>query len=215
MASPMNVRVAGFISIFNVVWSQTSLPTKVMSIDFSFPSQEINKVAVVVVLKKNEVFRCTTCEFALNFKCATLPLTTRYEQHEHPFILSYTAEDNSGEYYCDICEEERDPNHWFYYCAECSYPAHPKCIIGKYPNCKFGVAYKFNGHRQPLTFVEETKDHPPCDSCRGPCEELFYQCTQCNFNLHGNDRCLSLVYSLLHRLRQQIVQFQYPGERMV
>uniref|UniRef100_A0A2N9J4E3 DC1 domain-containing protein n=1 Tax=Fagus sylvatica TaxID=28930 RepID=A0A2N9J4E3_FAGSY len=58
--------------------------------------------------KRNEVFRCITCEFALDFKCATLPLTTRYEQHEHPFTLSYTAEDDSGEYYCDICEEERD-----------------------------------------------------------------------------------------------------------
>jgi hypothetical protein len=54
MASPMNVRVAGFISMFNVVWSQTSLPTKVMSIDFSFPSQEINRVAVVVVLKETK-----------------------------------------------------------------------------------------------------------------------------------------------------------------
>uniref|UniRef100_A0A2N9J505 Phorbol-ester/DAG-type domain-containing protein n=1 Tax=Fagus sylvatica TaxID=28930 RepID=A0A2N9J505_FAGSY len=140
--------------------------------------------------KKNEVFRCTTCEFALDFKCATLPLATRYEKHEHPFTLSYTAEDDSGEYYCDICEEERDPNHWFYYCAECSYPAHPKCIIGKSPNCKFGVTYKFNSHPHPLTFVEETKDHPPCPYCRRPCEELFYQCTQCNFNLHGNEWCL-------------------------
>uniref|UniRef100_A0A2N9H459 Phorbol-ester/DAG-type domain-containing protein n=1 Tax=Fagus sylvatica TaxID=28930 RepID=A0A2N9H459_FAGSY len=59
--------------------------------------------------KSYNVFRCTTCEFALDFRCATLPLTARYEQHEHPFILSYTAEDDSGEYYCDICEEERNP----------------------------------------------------------------------------------------------------------
>ena len=82
------------------------------------------------------VFRCTTCEFALDFKCATLPQTTRYKQHEHPFTLSYAAEDDSSEYYCDICEEERNSNHWFYYCADCTYPAHPKCILGKYPNKK-------------------------------------------------------------------------------
>ncbi|KAK7846528.1 hypothetical protein CFP56_007846 [Quercus suber] len=82
------------------------------------------------------IFRCTICEFALDFKCATLPHSTRYKQHEHPFTLCYTTEDDSGEYYCDICEEERDPKHWFYYCVDCSYPTHPKCILGIYPNVK-------------------------------------------------------------------------------
>ena len=86
--------------------------------------------------KISPIFRCTTCDFALDFKCATLPQTTRYKQHEHPFTLCYTAEDDSGEYYCDICEEERNPKHWFYYCANCNYPAHTKCILGKYPNIK-------------------------------------------------------------------------------
>ncbi len=60
------------------------------------------------------IFCCTTCEFSLDFKCATLPRTTRYTQHEHPFTFCYTAEDNSGEYYCDICKEERDPKHMIY-----------------------------------------------------------------------------------------------------
>ncbi|KAL4636754.1 hypothetical protein ACB092_03G031600 [Castanea dentata] len=86
--------------------------------------------------RRNQVFRCTSCEFAIDFKCATLPQTTRYKQHEHPFTLSYAAEDDSGEYYCDICEEERNPNHWFYYCVDCTYPAHPKCILGEDPNMK-------------------------------------------------------------------------------
>ncbi|KAK7837405.1 hypothetical protein CFP56_021290 [Quercus suber] len=89
--------------------------------------------------KRCQVFRCTTCEFVLDFQCATLPHTTRYGQHEHPFTLNYRAEDDSGEYYCDICEEERrNSKYWFYYCEDCSYPAHPNCIIGKYPNFKFG-----------------------------------------------------------------------------
>ena len=63
--------------------------------------------------QNSQVLRCATCEFALDFKCATLPLNTRYKQHEHPFTLSYAVEDDSGEYYCDICEEERDPKHCF------------------------------------------------------------------------------------------------------
>ena len=130
------------------------------------------------------IFRCTTCKFALDFKCATLPQTVRYNQHEHPFTLCYTTEDDSGEYYCDICEEEREPKHCFYYCANCDYPAHTKCIIGKYPNIKFGSAYKFDCHPHPLTFIEETKDHLECDKCGNTCTECFHQCAQCNFNIH-------------------------------
>uniref|UniRef100_A0A2N9FTB1 DC1 domain-containing protein n=1 Tax=Fagus sylvatica TaxID=28930 RepID=A0A2N9FTB1_FAGSY len=96
---------------------------------------------------ESKIFRCTKCEFTLDFGCATLPHTVWYKQHEHPFTLRYTAEDDSGEYYCDICEEERDPKLWFYYCEECSYPAHPKCIFGwilsesnagDFRNIKFG-----------------------------------------------------------------------------
>ena len=80
---------------------------------------------------KGYVFGCAECPFALDFKCATLPSSARYEQHEHSFTLQYILEDDSGEYYCDICEEKRHPKHLFYYCADCSYPAHPNCILGE------------------------------------------------------------------------------------
>ena len=130
------------------------------------------------------IFRCTSCAFALDFRCATLPHSTRYKQHEHPFALSYRAEDNFGEYYCDICEEKRDSKYWFYYSEDCSYLAHPKCIIGKYPNYKFGGTYTFDCHSHPLTFIEETKDHSRCNKCNDSCEKLIYQCAQCNFYIH-------------------------------
>ena len=56
--------------------------------------------------KRYRVFYCTTCEFVLDFKCATLPQTAWYNQHENTFSLCYAPEDESDEYYCDICEEE-------------------------------------------------------------------------------------------------------------
>ena len=80
--------------------------------------------------ERNQVFCCISCEFALDYKCATLPQTTRYKQYEHPFTLCYTSEDDSSEYYWDICEEERNSRNWFYYCGYCSYLAHPECILG-------------------------------------------------------------------------------------
>ncbi|KAL4636793.1 hypothetical protein ACB092_03G034300 [Castanea dentata] len=134
--------------------------------------------------ESNQVFRCITCEFALDYKCATLPQTTRYKQHEHSFTPIYKVEDDFGEYYCDICEEERNSNHWFYFCADCTYPAHPKCILVKYTNFKFGGAYTFNCHQHPLTFIEEIEDPPPCHICSRPCKELIYRCVPCNCYIH-------------------------------
>jgi ribosomal protein L37AE/L43A len=63
--------------------------------------------------KDTRVFICTTCDFALGFECATLPLVAKHKYDEHPLALTYVAENNSGEYYCLICEEKRDSNIGF------------------------------------------------------------------------------------------------------
>jgi len=42
----------------------------------------------------------------------TTTCTIRYRPYEQQFRLCYKVEDDSNdEYYCDICEEERHPNH--------------------------------------------------------------------------------------------------------
>jgi hypothetical protein len=52
-------------------------------------------------LKGRTFFRCANCEFSLDFKCATLSHTIRYELYEQRFTLRYKDEDNSdNEYYC-------------------------------------------------------------------------------------------------------------------
>jgi hypothetical protein len=80
---------------------------------------------------RGRVFKCAECEFTLDVECASLPHTVRYRDFEQPFKLCYTGEDDyeDDEYYCDACEEKRNPKHWFYYCADMSFPAHPKCIL--------------------------------------------------------------------------------------
>ncbi|KAL4639744.1 hypothetical protein ACB092_03G240000 [Castanea dentata] len=153
-----------------------------------FSTTEYEQTCTSCNSKTPFIFRCTICEFALDLKCATLPHTTRYKQHEHPFTLCYTVEDDSNEYYCDICEEERDPKYWFYYCENCTYPAHPNCILGKYTNIWFGDTYTSDCHPHPLTFIEETEDSPECHNCGDPCKEFILQCVQCNFYIH--DKCV-------------------------
>ncbi|GLT64577.1 hypothetical protein SLA2020_474750 [Shorea laevis] len=54
-----------------------------------------------------QTFNCTTCGFRLCIKCATLPFVTRHRYDKHLLYLTYAAEDDSGEYYCQICKKER------------------------------------------------------------------------------------------------------------
>jgi hypothetical protein len=75
-------------------------------------------------------FVCTDCNFTLCFRCATLPLIARYEHDIHLLTLSSTREYDPEEYYCLICEEERNLDYWFYYCVKCKFTAHSRCIIG-------------------------------------------------------------------------------------
>ncbi|XP_059460178.1 uncharacterized protein LOC132189457 [Corylus avellana] len=78
------------------------------------------------------MFVCTSCDFALGLECATLPLIARHRYDDHLLKLTYIAEERCKEYYCLICEEKRNPNQWFYYCVECDFPAHPRCVLGIY-----------------------------------------------------------------------------------
>jgi hypothetical protein len=83
---------------------------------------------------EGKVFRCADCDFTMDLRCATLPRIVRYRYFEQPFKLCHNAEDDfDGESYCDICEKERNPEHWFYYCADLSFSAHPDCILGEFP----------------------------------------------------------------------------------
>ncbi|XP_059462654.1 uncharacterized protein LOC132191579 [Corylus avellana] len=139
------------------------------------------------------VFECTACDFTLGFECATLLLVARHKYDEHLLALTYVAEEDSKEYYCLICEKERDPKYWFYYCAKCDFPAHPQCVLGKYPYIKFGQTFESSYHQHPFTFVQTTKYSPPCDACGNIIDIMALECTQCKFNVHYSDQCLEKV----------------------
>ncbi|XP_059430500.1 uncharacterized protein LOC132164097 [Corylus avellana] len=138
----------------------------------------------------NGVFVCKEGDFALGFQCATLPLKVDYEHDPHPLSLSYTAEDDYGEYYCLICEEKRNPNHWFYYCIKCNFTAHPRCVVGRYPYIKYGRDFTWENHQHPLKFVRRTKSSHPCDLCGEIFDDdLALNCTQCKFIIHPWAKC--------------------------
>ncbi|KAL6989867.1 hypothetical protein U1Q18_015618 [Sarracenia purpurea var. burkii] len=78
------------------------------------------------------VFECRDCDLALDFKCAMLPDRIRHRCHVHPLSLKFVPfEDDSEEFYCDACEELRDPTHWVYHCTDCEYSAHMSCVVSE------------------------------------------------------------------------------------
>ncbi|XP_021902876.1 uncharacterized protein LOC110818343 [Carica papaya] len=83
-------------------------------------------------LEKNGL-QCCECWYFLDFKCATLPLTAMHSYDEHPLKLTFEDDSDPDQLYCDVCEDKRNPYHWFYSCNDCSVTIHPKCVFGKYP----------------------------------------------------------------------------------
>jgi hypothetical protein len=136
------------------------------------------------------VCKLEECDFALGFECATLPLKVKYEHDPHLLSLTYTVENNSGEHYCMICEEERNSNHWFYCCVKCNFTAHTQCVIGWHPYMKYGRNFTRKDHQHPLNFVWKTKNSRPCDACGQSFQgHMALNCTQCKFIVHCQPSC--------------------------
>ncbi|PPR95801.1 hypothetical protein GOBAR_AA24873 [Gossypium barbadense] len=114
------------------------------------------------------LFRCKDCNFSLDHKCFSLPIRSEHKSDKH--LLSLASHDDnrySESHFCDVCEESRDPNLWFYHCATCNTSAHINCVLGEYPFIKLGSTVKVieDAHEHPLTFVKKIYNYPICRYC--------------------------------------------------
>nr|POE66448.1 hypothetical protein CFP56_29295 [Quercus suber] len=86
-------------------------------------------------ISESKAFTCLYCDLNLHFLCGPLPYTIKHKDHIiHPLFLTNSpveeeVEDETDEFYCHACEEERDPLLPVYYCAECYFVAEFKCIF--------------------------------------------------------------------------------------
>ncbi|XVF30999.1 hypothetical protein REPUB_Repub16aG0107600 [Reevesia pubescens] len=89
------------------------------------------------IFKGRPFYRCLQCAINFHLECVPIPHIVKSIFHIHPLIMKDSfVEDNSGEYYCDICEEERCGNDHVYYCEECNdlFVAHIECVLTKVEN---------------------------------------------------------------------------------
>ncbi|XP_021893655.1 uncharacterized protein LOC110811452 [Carica papaya] len=85
---------------------------------------------------RGSFLRCVECKFNLHVHChPSLPLTINHECHVDPLTFTkLLVQDDfyeANEFYCDVCEEKRNPEASVYYCAECDYVAHVRCVISE------------------------------------------------------------------------------------
>lgn len=163
---------------------------------YLYEMDDRNRIACEACGKKVKdklVFQCTKCEYYLDIRCATLPVIVRYRFDQHPLNLTFVEEERRDEYYCDICEEEREMGLWFYSCRKCSFAAHPRCAVGEFPYVKSTM---HKAHRHPLNLVmklkgkEEGGGCTSCGACKKSCaENLAFECGACKFNVHATGRC--------------------------
>ncbi|KAK5841190.1 uncharacterized protein LOC108475377 [Gossypium arboreum] len=134
------------------------------------------------------LLRCKDCDFSLDYKCFSLPITSQHKSDEHLLLLTYHDDNSYSEsHFCDVCEERRDPNLWFYHCATCDTSAHVNCILGRHPFVKPRNIIKVRKdiHEHPLTLVKKIYYYPNCGKCGEPCFNFAFECTACNFIIHG------------------------------
>ncbi|KAG4213247.1 hypothetical protein ERO13_A01G043400v2 [Gossypium hirsutum] len=174
-------------------------------------------------------YNCRWCDKPLTGIFYGFPPLAKHRYHRHPLLLNQPIrEDEIGEYYCDICEKERDPTHEVYNCQKCTYIAHIECVLNQEetstkqdsssspPISMDAKASELKEmeqtetilvrpvfHKHPLKFCEVTENlgERVCGACRLELSGPGYICQGCLYILHEN--CAKLPDEMQHPLHPQ------------
>ncbi|GJX21616.1 B-box-type zinc finger [Tanacetum coccineum] len=151
---------------------------------------------------KHMSYTCVPCKFSIHSKCALLwPDTICHKYDKHQLTLRYFPVENySGDYFCEVCEEEFNPNGAFYHCDQCVYSMHPTCCVStpqkettytrsyhdtgvaRFDNIKFGDRVMVNSHAHAVSLCRGVKSDGECPKCGRHLEDwLILKCLQCKF----------------------------------
>lgn len=71
---------------------------------------------------------CYECDFECHLGCGLLPHMGKQEHHLHNLTVTSLTVRGYLEELCGACETYRNPNHWVYYCEECEFASHLRCM---------------------------------------------------------------------------------------
>ncbi|GJR82311.1 zinc finger, PHD-type containing protein [Tanacetum coccineum] len=157
-------------------------------------------------------FSCRSCDFYLHSACALfLPGIINHKLDKHPMKLTYgPVENHKSEYFCEVCEEELNPNLWFYHCHECAYSLHTRCApvilnfeaaisryyyrsLYKYLNIKFGGTYNIKGHEHSVSLALGSDADGKCPICpRVMINHIIVKCLKCKLHAMHWECCCNV-----------------------
>ncbi|EOY25649.1 Uncharacterized protein TCM_027031 [Theobroma cacao] len=90
------------------------------------------------------LYHCMECRIFLHIECVPVPHSIKSKCHIHHLTLKdHFVEDDSREYYCNLCKEEMTPENHVFCCEECDgqFVVHIECVLltAKWP-LEYGVA---------------------------------------------------------------------------
>ena len=75
---------------------------------------------------------CSTCEYWVHATCALLPILLLQDRHQHHHPLSlafcFPMKHRRYQYKCVYCDKDFDMKCWLYFCGDCRYFVHLKCV---------------------------------------------------------------------------------------
>nr|XP_043611323.1 uncharacterized protein LOC122582954 [Erigeron canadensis] len=147
------------------------------------------------------MFMCFSCDVYVHAECALLlPRNIQHKLDKHPMRLSYfPIENHKSEYFCEVCEEEFDPERCFYHCHRCAWSIHSACApsilqsetatgsyygknVYEFSNVKFGGILNTKFHLHPLSCVQGTRNNGSCNNCGLLLQYgMIFKCLQCEY----------------------------------
>ncbi|KAG2708939.1 hypothetical protein I3760_05G216900 [Carya illinoinensis] len=84
---------------------------------------------------ESSIFTCLYCDWNLHYTCGPLPYSFTYKCHEDPLVLTNALAEHEDEmddeFYCDVCEKQRDQLLPSYQCTDCNFVAEIGCVISE------------------------------------------------------------------------------------
>ncbi|KAG7980724.1 hypothetical protein I3843_05G198200 [Carya illinoinensis] len=81
---------------------------------------------------ESSIFSCLYCHWNLHYTCGPLPNRITHKCHEDPLVLTTALAEHEDEmddeFYCDVCEKQRDQLLPSYQCTDCNFVAEIGCV---------------------------------------------------------------------------------------
>ena len=129
------------------------------------------------------IFCCTTCEFALDFKCVTLPQSTNNMSMSIPLLFVILLKMILVNIIVKSVKKNVTQSIGSTIVQIAIILYIPNVFLGKiqisshtYDGHLFGGVNTFDCHSHTLTFIEEIINYPRCNKCNSSCKMLIYQC---------------------------------------